>query len=102
MLYADAKDVNHVSGSAFSAGGKCEEEAARAAPLPATSLAARSVLVKPFNVEQPPHVAVNVGLRCIGVRPDSTDIAVGDRRGTLRYACSQSHHVHLHQRCLRV
>jgi len=84
VLYSREADEGHVSGSQLIAEASVSPEQERAASLGPDSLPARAVITRPFNVEQPPHIAVNVGLRCIGVRPDSDDIALGDRRGTLR------------------
>ena len=89
MLYAKAEDETLLSGSALI--GNTDESDAAAAnatsqPLPADSLPAQAVIQGPFNVEMPPKLPVNVGVRCIGMRPGSADMVTGDRQGTLRYA----------------
>ena len=82
-MYADPDDELHLSGTAL-IGSAPEDHNAGKEPLKESSDAAKSILRGPFNVEMIPTAPSNVGLRCVALRPGSSDVAVGDRQGTIR------------------
>lgn len=108
VLYARSEDESVLSGSALigdtdsagAAGTSGGDTPSMSQPLPADSLPAQAVIQGPFNVEMPPKLPVNVGVRCIGMRPGSADMVTGDRQGTLRYATAPVSQAAVAAQCL--